>query len=998
MRNILMTWIGGADALQHARRLKTSQLPLDHAYQQERQDDLYLSLVGELFDMMREASASSTDWALIANALGEYATPDRTGEMEALGLCSHEAALFSAAAFYLGGYPASACVAMRDHPQDMNDDIAQACCDLLTKRRSPNSGIIQDLLAYLVTGDDKGVERLEEAISIRAHNALQIGPDEWVPLHLLQSLLGSFRRANLRAVLPDGQHRFWTPLVSSMAQRGIWDFFPSQIEAINQGLLTRGETFSLQMPTGAGKTALCETLLFGHLAANPAAAAVLLVPLRSLASELRHTVVQHLNSMGISARCAYGGTAPTARESRDLDTTRALVATPETLSGVLSAAPEFSQRISLVICDEGHLLDAPTRGVGLELLLARFRSRRESVPRFVFISAIVPNIEEMNAWLGGSHDSVVRSSYRPALAEFSLLDSTGSGTSIVCDLVLHPHEPEPLRCRMPGFLTSHDFRYRNEATGRQNTHGFGTHKSRAIAACRKALAMGPAVVFSANKKGEQGAEGLAEEFIRQTSLRLPVPIPSMNSSGEQIKGAVDYLQREYGPEWIGTRTLAAGAVLHHGDIPQETREVLEGLLRRGHSVMAICTNTLAEGVNLPIRTLVLYSVQRRLSDGGSVDLLTRDIKNLVGRAGRAGATTKGLVICVNPKQWAQVSAVAKQSPGEPVTGALRMLLEGLFEMLAVDDAPQLSNDFLEGNTQVQGLVDGIDTTLIDLAVTEIGDAEFRQEALLLVEQTFAGRHMNPECCTLLHNIVQLRSERVLEVRGAGRLEWIRASGANPRMLDIVERSLFPAYAKWHEEENPLDRELMVTLMDWAWNQPDVQQAAVRYYNLASVADLPTVQPGFFEATRLWLLGVSPKEIALQTGIETGQWLAIYTGVLSYAVQTVVEQGIALIEQLLGSHGLPLGPGARALPGLLRYGVPTNAGSALAVAGVRHRSAYVSIGSLYAAMSADFIDSTSLALEALSHLQSNEAPWREGLGDLVYENTVNDLTGITHRRR
>jgi helicase len=59
--------------------------------------------------------------------------------------------------------------------------------------------------------------------------------------------------------------------------------------------------------------------------------------------------------------------------------------------------------------------------------------------------------------------------------------------------------------------------------------------------------------------------------------------------------AVDYLHREFGDEWVGTRSLAAGAVLHHGDIPQETREVLEEALRRNYSQFAICTSTLAEG-------------------------------------------------------------------------------------------------------------------------------------------------------------------------------------------------------------------------------------------------------------------------------------------------------------------------------------------------------------------------------------------------------------------
>jgi helicase len=124
------------------------------------------------------------------------------------------------------------------------------------------------------------------------------------------------------------------------------------------------------MPTGSGKTTLCETLLFDHLQRHPTDAAVLLVPYRSLASELRSSLVRRLNGLGISSRCAYGGTVPSGDEVRDLNETRLMVATPEALSGLLSADQEFLRRVSLVICDEGHLLGEPSRGIGLELLLA----------------------------------------------------------------------------------------------------------------------------------------------------------------------------------------------------------------------------------------------------------------------------------------------------------------------------------------------------------------------------------------------------------------------------------------------------------------------------------------------------------------------------------------------------------------------------------------------------------------------------------------------------
>jgi helicase len=995
MRDLLLRWIGGADALQHAQQLRASQLPLAYAYQLERQGDLFLSLVGELFDCARDANSTADDWALLGNALAQFSSPHRSAELGAIGVSASDAALFSASAFYAGGYPASAYVVLRPHVDSLQQDSSRACCDLLTRPRTPGSRMGQDLLQYLVDGDLASIEGTAADVEAASEAALSLGPEEWIPLRLLQVLLTSFRRTNLRSVLPNGNSDFWNPLVSSMVRRGIWDFFPSQAEAIDRGLLARRDTFSLQMPTGAGKTALCEALLYSHLASDRNAAAVLLVPLRSLASELRSTIVRRLNAMGISSRCAYGGTVPTGTESRDFDTTQALVATPETLSGILSAAPEFSSRVSLVICDEGHLLDAPSRGIGLELLLARFRSRGENAPRFVFISAIVPNIEEMNAWLGGTDDSVVRSDYRPAIAEFAVLGATGSGVNTVCHLEMHPHEPEPLNYRLDGFLRRSDFTYINPDTGRRKTYPFGTGKTRAIAACRKALSLGSAVVFAANKTGKQGAEGLAEELISQLSCRLPLPTPRAFSAEESLALASEYLCQEYGSDWIGTRTLGTGVVLHHGDIPQETREVLERLLREGDSRMAICTNTLAEGVNLPIRSLVLYSVQRRLLNGRFEDLLTRDIKNLVGRAGRAGSTTRGLVICTNPNQWPMVRQVAEQSPGEDVVGGLRSLLERLAEELTRHSL-QLTNELLERNTEVHGLVDGLDATLVDLAAIEAGEERFREMALALAEQTLAYAHTSDDGRSLLEQVIRLRSDRILSIRSAGRLEWARSTGARPRMIELVESELLPAYAHWHDQTDPLDPELVRAMVDWTWSQPEVQQAVRRYYGIERGAPLSGAQESFLQALAGWLHGASHREIAEMAGRDISRWLAVYTGVLTYAVQTVVEQGLAILAQLLASTGQELAAAVQAFPDHLRYGVPTNPGLALAGAGVRHRKAYVAIGTAFTGMLLEGVQVRELAMAADERLQDEEERWRQVLGELVYHNTRNDLTGIANR--
>jgi helicase len=853
------------------------------------------------------------------------------------------------------------------------------------------------LLDALRRGDMGALAAMQSVADQAAAAALTSGPDQWISARLFQQLLARFNATNVRAVLPNGGSDFWTPLVTSFLERSppCWEFFPSQIEAIKRGLLERTDTFALQMPTGAGKTALCETLLYWHAKQTESEVAVLLVPYRSLASELRVTVVKRLNAMNISTRCAYGGTVPSGDEVRGLEDARVVVATPEALSGLLGADAPFFRRVSLLICDEGHLLDGGARGVGLELLLARMRSREGGTPRFVFVSAIVPNIEEINTWLGGQADSVVRSDYRPALAEFSVLRGSGSGAALTVALDMHPHEARPTRFSIDRFLTRDDFQWTNAETGRRNTYSFTSMKTQAIAAARKALAMGTAAVFAANKRGDQGAVGLADELLEQLAHNLPLPTPASFAMPAKVDAAVKYLQLEYGDAWVGTRALAAGAVLHHGDIPQETREVVESLLRLGHVRLAICTNTLAEGVNLPIRTLVLYSVQRRQSTGRPENLLTRDIKNLVGRAGRAGATTKGLVICANEQQWPLVEQVARQTAGEPVRGALRSLVDGLRNALAAQPRT-LTNPFLEAVTDLHPLIDGIDATLIDLAAEEVGEAALVAQAVQLADQTFASLQADAASRRLLQNVFELRARRVVGIRTAGRLGWLRETGARARMLDAVEAGLLPRRPGWDDITDPLDASFVAVVLDWAWSQRDIQDTVREAYRLDAGAPVAPVRQSFIETVTAWLSGARFQVIATRSVLPLDDLLGVQARLVSFELQTLVEQAVALLAKLLESQGKELAPAVVHFPDHLRFGVPTAPARVLAAGGVRHRSAAVELGAAIAQRLVFDDDRSAVFSDARRSLIEYRDVYVARLGALVYENTLSDLTAVTGR--
>ncbi|MET9796283.1 DEAD/DEAH box helicase [Nocardiopsis alba] len=980
MRETLGRWIADAEThyaiedFQLAARL--SQLD----YLDGRTTDLYYSLVGELFDMVRSGDTDPADWASLGRALDSVSRELQEGARA-------DALFFASVAFYLGGYPASAVMTMRRaDPQYWETDEQRAAHELLTRSVNPASALTRTLVASLRSGNAQVIDTAVAAAELGAARALEVGPEEWVAHRLYLALLQRFRETHLRAVLPDGATRSWDPLVESFLDRRqpVWDFFPSQIEAINAGLLTSTQSYSLQMPTGAGKTALAETLIFDHLTRSAERKAVLLVPYRALARELRGSVGRHLTKMGLRSRTVYGGTVPGIEESEDLEDVRVIIATPEALTGLIGSHPELLTAISLVVCDEGHLLDSGARGVGLELLLARLKARNPS-PRIVFVSAIVPNVEEINTWLGGSDTTVIRSDYRPSIAEFAVLRLSGSGSRATIGLELHEPSTSVPAHMLPEFLRPAEFQFTNPSTGRRNTYTYSSTKTRAVAAARKALTLGPVAIFATEKGGNRGVVGLASELLKQIDSGLSLPLPqSYVNDAALVDSAVAYLSHEFGDDWVGTRLLRAGAIVHHGDVPQETREVLEELVSDKHVPMVMCTSTLAEGVNLPLRTMVLYSVKRSSDGSAPQAMLARDIKNLVGRAGRAGSSTRGLVICANPDDWAVVSPVAAGQPGEPVEGAVIELIRRLKRAL-VSNRLQLTNEVIEASAPLFPLVDGVDSALIELIRDELGADEFVQIAQRLAAETFAATKANTGEQELLQHVFELRARRIVDMRSSGRLALARTTSARPRLVDQVIDDLLPRYTAWNTADSPLDPELVRVFVDWALEQPGFTKEAQAAYRRTQVTDIGT---SLSQIVLAWLEGRTFRDIAQRVGIDIDALLRIHAKIVLFDLVTLIEQAVALIQEHTTEAGDDLSPAIAALPDFLRFGVSTPAARELMARGVRHRLAAIALGSDQAMESTTNIFATPWVIAR--DLLTDEGTWLPRLGALVYRRTVADV--------
>jgi len=741
------------------------------------------------------------------------------------------------------------------------------------------------------------------------------------------------------------------------------------------------------MPTGAGKTALMETLIFGHLSTSPDAVVLLLVPYRALARELRSSLGMHLRTLGYGTRAFYGGSIPSSGESPDLDSIRLFIATPEAMNGIMAADRSILERISMVICDEGHLLDSGERGVVLELLLARFLAQENGRPKMVFISAIAPNVKEISRWISGDESGVVRSNFKPSDVDFSVLTETGHGNrDRRVSMTLWPIRSSQPRAELSNFLTATDFTYTNPATLRANTHHWSSFKAHAVAAARKSLPLGTAAVFVATKRGTSGVAGVAQEFLHQVDhgLALPKPLDYLHGLGRRDE-ILEYLGSEYGSDWVGYETLKHGAVIHHGDLPQETREAIEDLVTDGVVPLIFCTSTLAEGVNLPIRTMVLYSITRRNGDK-TIPLKYRDVENLVGRVGRAKTATRGSVICANRNEWERVLAAANGGRGEVVNGALYTF------MLKLESRSVEFNELMrevENDPTFASLCDGIDAALMEALHETLTASEFARLADIISVHTFAHAKLSERGRETLRGVFQARARQLLEYQSTGVLALSAVTGVRPRVAARVAGDVVPRLRCLPDSVS--EGEVLAALVDELLRSASAWTALQMAMPSRLRDDQGECVMRLRDVCLSWMAGLPFREIASTSDLSVDEVLGLHSGFVSYQLLEFIEEVTTVYEQTFDNIFDFPQDAVSSLPSSMRYGTVNETAKSLLSLGLRHRRAAVYLGNLFQPQDgpSDWDSLEELREMSLKYLENSMLAENE-LGVYVHRRTIEDL--------
>lgn len=791
-----------------------------------RQEDYYISLLGTLHDILKAYYKTDRNDQLervkqemlgLVKGLLLYSQKETADEFHGVRRLNNQ--LYVAALYYLCDYAAVASWVMKDiDMEDYDDNSSQLLSFIVTgggsvtdkEIRTTYYNVFKDVEDFILKGEDVLLKNVVEYYNKKYDERDFDSPTDFYMTSVLRCILKKFYKDNIWRTLRDIDATFdWTAYVRNSYRQHILSFLPSQQDAIDKGLLNYKGAFSLKMPTSAGKSYITELLIYYEVHSNPNARILYLAPLRALSRELRDRFRKIYKQLGFTYATKYGGSSASIVED-EIENAQLLVATPESFMSIESSSSDVLDRFTLVICDEGQLLEDLSRGINYEMLLTRLRTR--SNIRFLFISAIIPNIDVVNHWLKGTNDHIGDSTYRPSklvLAEALVKDNS-------VNLFLQGDS----EYKVPNFIT------KDEAQG-YNLRHFDKDKGRWIISAvpvgctlaLRSLKAGSVLLFTTGKTRGVGCTTLTKNLINMVengSLDSPTNYITNPNELNYIK---EYAAYQLGESHQLCQALSCGFAYHHGDVPQDLREKIERAYDKGLFRLIICNTTLAEGINLPIKTIVIASA-RDYSNSGFY-LPNTWLKNIIGRVGRAGRVRYGTILVPVISRNGRLIKTIRQalnpddSELEKMKGTLYMLVEYLINQKKIKDEKDI-NKLLSVTT----FSDAIDEMIVRTSEWNVNEMNIDE----LVKESLAYTLSDDEKKDALKRIFKARHIVLKRTFDNVRYQLARETGLNLRELDAIEHFVTDEHVELATELwNMTDEAFVSFMIDCVLVLPTVQE-------------------------------------------------------------------------------------------------------------------------------------------------------------------------------
>lgn len=773
MNRTLRNWIKDTVAAEMRSSYRRSQtLPFEYDFI-PRYADFYVNMLTRMFNILNMDDSEEHDdnrkkVELLNLAHGMEIFNERWKQADFEGVNRNDNALYVAALYYLCDYEAVAAMYIRDCRLELlKTDAARLIFYIISGGIENKDVEGHGIKLWLLNGNDSVISKYQADLEMCAEKLDYESADDFFDSLLLLHVLDKLQEDNIRTDL----YRYdstvsWEQYIGYSFDKHIFSFLPSQREALSKGLLNFEHSFSLRMPTSAGKSYITELLIYQELQKTKNAKILYLAPLRSLGHELREKYRKISKQLGFTYRSLYGGSNITTTEAI-LSEADLFITTPETFMSLEGAIDDILKQFTLVVCDEGQLIESIGRGLNYEMLLSRLR--RQKQVRFLFISAIIPNIGDINTWLGGSNEEVGESDYRPCQIRFGVAKSSGA------DINLQVFE----NLNKPAIFDFQSFVNRKECKD-----NLKTQRDRACLMALKSLDAGSVMLYSTFKGGKSSCRKYGECALSIIQKgKMPSPSSYLNERQQNLlKDFYEYTEYNFGSGYYETSFLKYGFAVHTASLPQEMREIVEDGFEKEALRMIVCNNTLAEGVNFPIKTLVLGDI-RHPSGKGLLDRET--LMNVIGRVGRAGRETYGFVICAEDKWW----FVKQAALGERLKLAKGMLNDIVDEILAVEAnrQEQLADEEISQMLDDKGLTESIDNMLMlstdDFTIDEATPTEISEDSLSYHLGTDDGKQQIKKIFSVRYNYLKGLTNTEIQMYKDSRINPSKLSAIQEKVED-----------------------------------------------------------------------------------------------------------------------------------------------------------------------------------------------------------------------
>ena len=391
---------------------------------------------------------------------------------------------------------------------------------------------------------------------------------------------------------------------------------PFQIEAI--AAIERGASVVVAAPTGSGKTLIAEAAIEIALAAGKRA--FYTTPIKALSNQKHRDLIERYGEDGtglLTGDNSVNGEAPV------------VVMTTEVLRNMIYADSDALDGLGVVILDEVHYLQDRYRGSVWEETIIHLPAGIQ----LVNLSATVANGEEFAGWISarrGTTELIVEQKRPVPLESMYLIRDRYHDNAIEWFPVFGKDgiRPNP---RVVTLLRK----------GRGRAKRFSTPRRLEVAETLLAAAKLPAIYFIFSRVAcDQAARTVSSAGLRLTSAAERETIRSFASEATAHLDPTDLAVLGYA-SWLAM--LESGVAAHHAGMVPAFKETVEQLFSAGYIKLVFATETLALGINMPAKAVVLESFSK--FNGESHELLRPgDYTQLTGRAGRRGIDGHGTAV------------------------------------------------------------------------------------------------------------------------------------------------------------------------------------------------------------------------------------------------------------------------------------------------------------------------------------------------------------------